>query len=46
MIKFLSYVSWFDASKYAMNLAAMVDETIMVYFALLQEIAPPANIKI
>jgi hypothetical protein len=45
MIKFLNHISWFDALKHAMNLAAMVEETIMDYFALLQKIAPPANIK-
>jgi hypothetical protein len=44
--KFLSHIPWFDASKHAMNFAAMMEETIMDYFALLQEIAPPSNIKI
>jgi hypothetical protein len=36
VIKFLSHISWFDASKHAMNLAAIVEEAIMVYFALPQ----------
>jgi hypothetical protein len=35
--KFLSHISWFDALKHAMN--------IMDCIALLQKIAPPANIK-
>jgi hypothetical protein len=29
-----------------MNSAAMVEEAIMDYFILIQEITPPANIKI
>jgi hypothetical protein len=35
VIKFLSHISWFDVSKYAMNSAAMVEEAIMVCFVLL-----------
>jgi hypothetical protein len=46
VIKFFSHIPWFDASKHAINLAAMVEELIMDCFALLQEIAPPSNIKI
>jgi hypothetical protein len=46
VIKFLSHISWFDTSKHVMNSAAMVEEAIMNCFALLQEITPPANIKI
>jgi hypothetical protein len=46
VIKFLSHISWFDVSKHAMNSAAMVEEAIMDCFALLQEIALSANIKI
>jgi hypothetical protein len=46
VIKFVSHIPWFDASKHAMNLAGMVEETIMDCFALLQEIVSPANIKI
>jgi hypothetical protein len=44
--KFLSHIPWFDDSKHAMNSAAMVEEAIIDCFELLQEIAPPANIKI
>jgi hypothetical protein len=44
--KFFSHIPWFDASKHAINLAVMVEEPIMDCFALLQEIAPPSNIKI
>ena len=44
--KFLSHITWFDALKHAMNSAAMVKEAIIVCFALFQEIAHPANIKI
>jgi hypothetical protein len=46
VIKFFSHIPWFDASKHVMNSAAMVEEAIMDYFGLLQEITPPANIKI
>jgi hypothetical protein len=46
VIKFLSHIPWFDASKHAINSAAMMEEAIIDCFALLQEIAPPANIKI
>jgi hypothetical protein len=41
--KVLSHIPWFDASKHVMNSAAMVEEAIMDYFVLLQEIAPPAK---
>jgi hypothetical protein len=46
VIKFLSHIPWFDASKHAMNSVVMVEEAIMDCLALLQVIAPPANIKI
>jgi hypothetical protein len=46
VIKLLSHILWFDASKYVMNSIVIVEETIMICFALLQEIGPPANIKI
>jgi hypothetical protein len=46
VIKFLSHILWFDASKHAMNSVVMVEKAIMDCFALLQEIAPPTNINI
>jgi hypothetical protein len=46
VIKFLTHIPWFDASNYAINSAAMMEEAIIDCFTLLQEIAPPANIKI
>ena len=43
--KFLSHISWLDASKQTMNSAAMVEEAMKVYVADLQKIAPPASIN-
>ena len=43
--KFLSHISWLDASKQAMNSATMVEEAMRVYLADFQEIAPPTSIN-
>ena len=44
--KFLSHIPWLDASKQAMNSAAMVEEAMRVCLADFQEIAHPVNINI
>ena len=41
--KFRSHIPWLDASKHAINSAAMVEEAMSVCLALFQEIGPPAS---
>jgi hypothetical protein len=45
MTKFRNHIPWFDASKHAINSAAMVEDAIIDCLALFQEMTPLANIK-